>query len=767
MNTINFTNNIQSNSLSSEVNRRLEDKENFTALDKEQLKQDTINLAKNTHEQVKDNFIFRILRNTFGVEDPKKFLISAGLTIITTLSFAALGNKFNKQIIGFSHKIDDFIGNNQLTKNISSKISCAKKGIVDFLNKFNFTKDLIETFTKRKAHPVQSIAITTGPKAQFSNCVNDASQALHLKFHSKDYNDIKKALGDSLFNKNKKRILGFLGELASSKNIKKELSDLYSAKGLDDAEIKKFALKLADIEENYSGFLKKEQGEQLTAEVFEGIKKLIGVDDETASDIFKKLKQITNYESIISTFEKNIGKEKASELLKKLESNDKAFEKSLRNLVGDNDFEYFLNNFMNISNDENRANFARKLTEAIAKKNGCDIKDKKALTEILWKLRSGDLGKEYTSITMNREGFLSSWLPVNIIDSIGSKIFKDKWKPFGKGNLGDTLIKFNMSDGALAQTTAGKLAQKFPLYLGESVSNNVADLATINLLITIPAMMSTFNTTQEAPKEQKVATLANEFVGSLGQFVFSLPLAIGATYGIATLKNLKGNSPLKWLGQIIGMGLPTKLANGQIKQTKSFPLRFLGGAFRLFLVLGIFSPKISKVISTTVQKIFGKPYDANEAAKEKQLQEQRNTVIPELGITQGELNDKIEANPNAIAKLQKDPMLLREIQKDPKKILDILDGKEIQTKPKDKLLSPANLNLTKNTNNKRELFNDKQQVQQEQQVQSEEYKIKDTATYIPSSEFTVKPTLNDIQIQEYQRLMNDSDKILKKAEEYI
>ena len=767
MNTINFTNNIQSNSLSSEVNRRLENKENFTALDKEQLKQDTINLAKNTHEQVKDNFIFRILRNTFGVEDPKKFLISAGLTIITTLSFAALGNKFNKQIIGFSHKIDDFIGNNQLTKNISSKISCAKKGIVDFLNKFNFTKDLVETFRKRKAHPVQSIAITTGPKAQFSNCVNDASQALHLKFHSKDYNDIRKALGDSLFNKNKKRILGFLGELASSKNIKKELSDLYGAKGLDDAEIKKFALKLADIEENYSGFFKKGQGEQLTAEVFEGIKKLIGVDDETASDVFKKLKQITNYESIISTFEKNIGKEKASELLKKLESNDKAFEKSLRNLVGDNDFEYFLNNFMNISNDENRANFARKLTEAIAKKNGCDIKDKKALTEILWKLRSGDLGEEYTSITMNREGFLSSWLPVNIIDSIGSKIFKDKWKPFGKGNLGDTLIKFNMSDGALAQTAAGKLAQKFPLYLGESVSNNVADLATINLLITIPAMMSTFNTTQEAPKEQKVATLANEFVGSLGQFVFSLPLAIGATYGIATLKNLKGNSPLKWLGQIIGMGLPTKLANGQIKQTKSFPLRFLGGAFRLFLVLGIFSPKISKAISTTVQKIFGKPYDANEAAKEKQLQEQRNTVIPELGITQGELNDKIEANPNALAKLQKDPMLLREIQKDPKKILDILDGKEIQTKPKDKLLSPANLNLTKNANNKREFFDSKQKAQQEQQVQSEEYKIKDTATYIPSSEFTVKPTLNDIQIQEYQRLMNDSDKILKKAEEYI
>jgi uncharacterized ion transporter superfamily protein YfcC len=59
----------------------------------------------------------------------------------------------------------------------------------------------------------------------------------------------------------------------------------------------------------------------------------------------------------------------------------------------------------------------------------------------------------------------------------------------------------------------------------------------------------------------------------------------------------------------------------------------------------VFSPIFSKPINAAIHKIFGKPYDPDEAQKAKELEAQKAQVIPELGITQGELMEKIEKNP--------------------------------------------------------------------------------------------------------------------------
>ncbi len=643
MNTINFTNNIQSNSLSSEVNKRLENKENFTAINKEQLKQDVAEFQEKAQDHAKENFISQTLKN-IAPKDVKKFAISLTATLATVVGLAILGNKSSNKMAQLGLQLDDFLLNQKWYQSISGFFKKGKDGIVKTLRKSKTIDNIMDTFKNRPAKA----------KCDFS-------------------------------------------------------------RGYGRGFVSIFSLTPVDI-------LKKAFANMDESKQLESLKKLVG--DKKAS-IFSEFLQ---------------GKSKTI-----LDNKD----------------------------------FCTKLTEAI--KENFNLKSNADLLNFFKALQNGKYQNtdfsELINVNMTEKGLGSlagAWWPVNIIDSIGSKISKGKWKNIGRGNLGDSMIKFNVVNGSLAKTAPAKLLQQAITIPTESISNFVNDKSGMGAFLCIP-IMSLYNNVQDAPKEKRAATIADDYVGTMGNIAISTPLAYGATYALASLKNLNNKQgflakPLKLIGEFFGMGLD-RYKDGVLKTVekswRNVIPRYLGGALRFGLIMFAFSPFFSKPIKSAINKIFGKPYDANEAAKEKQLQEQRNTVIPELGITQGELNDKIEANPDAVAKLQKDPMLLREIQKDPKKILDILDGKEIQTKPKDKLLSPANLNLTKNTNNKRELFNDKQQVQQEQQVQSEEYKIKDTATYIPSSEFTVKPTLNDIQIQEYQRLMNDSDKILKKAEKYI
>ena len=106
MEALSFGNNVASKK-PDEVVRRLENQENFTAIDSEKLKQDTVELANKTKENANENIIFKTLRK-IGVNDPKKTLKSLGLSILTVITVAILGNKLSTPSYKLGNKIDNF-----------------------------------------------------------------------------------------------------------------------------------------------------------------------------------------------------------------------------------------------------------------------------------------------------------------------------------------------------------------------------------------------------------------------------------------------------------------------------------------------------------------------------------------------------------------------------------------------------------------------------------------------------------------------------------
>ncbi len=640
MNAINFKNNIQLNSPNPEVKKRLEDKENFTAIDKEKLKQDVAEFQEKAQDHAKENFVSQTTKN-LKPKNTKKFIISLAATLATVVGLAVIGNKSSNKMAELGIRVDDFLKNQKWFNSLGEFFKKGKNKIAKTLKKVPVINNIAETLKKRPA------------KAK------------------------------------------------------------------------------CDLTRGYGrGF--------------------VSIFSLTPVDILKKA--FKDPDSQLAALIELVGKEKAQT------------------------FADFLNGKSTQILDNKE--FCTKLTEAIKEK--FNLTTKKDLLGFLKNLQKGrhnktDLNK-FKNIEMKEKGLgaiIGSWWPVNIIDSLGKKIFKNNWKGFGKGNLGDSLIKFNVVNGTLADTKIGSLIQKSITVPAESITNFVNDKSGLGAFL-CASILSLYNNVQDAPKEKKVATIANDYIGTMGSIAISTPLAFATTYGLASLKNLDGNRSflskiLKGIGKFFGMGLDKIDSNGTISKTNSKFIRFAGGALRFFLIMSVFSPFFSKPIKKVINKIFGKPYDANEAKREEMLQQQRNTVIPELGITAGEFEEKIKANPDAINKVQSDPALANELKRNPKLILDILDGKEIKTKPKDKLLSPANMNLINDKsktsqNDKRELFG----LENKKETKDNSTISQDTATYIPSSQFTAKnTTLSEVQNQEYQQIMTKADEALKNAEKYI
>ena len=660
MNTINFTNNAQVNSLAPEVKKRLEAQENFTAIDKEKLKQDVTEFQEKAEDHVKENFIIRILKN-IGIKNPKKFLISLGATFATVIGLATLGNKSSNYMAELGLKVDDFLLSQQWYQKATKMLQNGKNKVVDVLKKSKTINNIMETLKKRPAR---------------AKC------------------DLTRGYGQ-----------GF--------------------KGI-------FSLTPVDVLKN----------------VFNG---------KTPEQKAASLKKL-------------VGKNNLNELLSYLNDSKKSVIKTNRE-------------------------FCEKLIEGIKLNN--NITTKQDLMEFFKKLQKGEGNlSEFKDITMKDKGLYSiigSWWPVNFIDSIGKKLFKNNWKGFGKGNLGDSLVKFNVVNGSMASTKLGSLVQKSITVPTESITNFVNDKSGMGVLL-CGSILALYNNVQDAPKEKRVATIADDYIGTIGSIAISTPLAYAATYGLASLKNIDPNvnftsKVIKQIGKFFGMGLDKTLVDGTVKEgTQNIIFRFGGGAIRFFLVMFALSPFFSKPIRKVINKIFGKPYDAAQAEREKQIEAQKNTVIPELGITYGELEEKIKANPDALVKIQSDPAILREIQKNPKLIIDILDGKKIEIKPSG-VICEANKDLinknkrsannpqmvnntnlyTNNTRSNAPKLNNDIETTTSKNLENKEKKVSvDTATYIPSSQFTVKSNnLNNIQAQEYNQMMANADKALEQAEKYI
>ena len=196
--------------------------------------------------------------------------------------------------------------------------------------------------------------------------------------------------------------------------------------------------------------------------------------------------------------------------------------------------------------------------------------------------------------------------------------------------------------------------------------------------------------------------------------------------------------------------------------------RTCGGFLRFVLIMFTFNSMFSKPLNAITHKIFGKPYDPDEAAKAAQLEEQKKQIIPELGITQGELMEKMEKNPEAMQKLQTDEKLARALEQNPKLLLDLLDNKEIEypvevptPASQGQLLSPINQNKISNQTNA--VANNKPT----QKTNSVSQNV-DSATYIPSSQFSASNSTLSPEMQErFNAVMINADKALKRAEKRI
>ncbi len=301
----------------------------------------------------------------------------------------------------------------------------------------------------------------------------------------------------------------------------------------------------------------------------------------------------------------------------------KKIQKSIAKLVGDGKAKEFTEQILGISKDklENRE-FCSKLTEAIKEHFGCGD-NKRKLLDVLKGIKSGNVNgvdvSEFTNVNMKGGGFIASWFPVNIINKIISAVKGSS--NFGRGRLGDSLIKFNAVNGTLADTKLGQLAQKVITVPTESISNFVNDKSGMGLLL-CGSMIGTYNNAQDAPKNKKVATVADDFVGTIGSIAISTPLAFKTTYGLASLSNLKGNSiitkGLKKIGNIFSMGLDKVAANGSIIKNTSKMKGLIGGGLRFAAIMFVFSSLFSKPIKAGIHKVFGKPYTGAEAQQTEQ-----------------------------------------------------------------------------------------------------------------------------------------------------
>jgi len=364
------------------------------------------------------------------------------------------------------------------------------------------------------------------------------------------------------------------------------------------------------------------------------------------------------------------------------------------------------------------------------------------------------------------------------------------------------------------------------LILTESVTNFVNDKSGLGFFL-CKNIVDSYDNIQDAPKEKKISTAANDFIGGALSWMTTTPLACAATYGLATLGRLEGDNPLskivrtvckpfnmglgeemknaktlhplKYLAKVSGNAVKSvlniarkqdaKLELSSLKIEEFFPrLRNTlakngGGIFRFVMIMFVFSALFKKPVDAIMQKIFGKPYNKGEEDRKKQLEEQGKQIIPELGITQNELMEKIQKNPHALDNVQNNPELTKKLQENPKLLLDLLDGKDINasktTSDKKTGLSEANLNYinskgktkaaatdlnnSSNIGNTTNFFLNKDKNEQRQ----EEETSYDTATYIPSSAFTAKSSVSTDLQKEIDKAFKSSDKLLKKGEKLI
>ncbi|MBR2068417.1 MAG: hypothetical protein IJ877_01515 [Candidatus Gastranaerophilales bacterium] len=628
MEALSFRNNYYQNN-SPDVQKRLESEENFTSIDKEKLKQDTVELANKTKNDAKDNFITKTFKG-LGIENPKRFFISLGLTIATVVGLGFLANKTSNKMAELGQKVDDVLLNSKLYTGVSGFFKGIKDRVVNFLRKSDTIDDVFDTLQspvrKAKVECDMTRGYGQGFVSIFSLTPVDILKTTFTHAQQGSTQAVKTAI-----NGQKTGVLGFIKKIFTGSQTNK-------------------------------------------------IKALLLEDRQKAFEALKNL---------------HIEDDVANKLLDDLTTTNESMLNSIKKLVGEGEAQNYFNQLVGGKGIAHNRTFCSEISNAIAKNHNCMTNgavDEKKLLKLFKDMQTGSVNgvdfSEFINVKMDQGGIVGSWWPANFINGVWKKITgKELSQRHLMGNYGDSMVKFNVVNGSMAKTLPGKLVQNSILVPGESISNFGNDKSGLGAFL-CAMIMSLYNNTQDAPKGTKVATIADDYIGTMGSIAVAMPLAFGTTYGLASLKNLQhkgvASSILRGIGNIFGMGLSHyDSATKTMVKSGNPAARLIGGALRFALIMVILSPKIQKPIRGAIHKIFGKPYDKAEAEKEKQLEEQKNTVIPELGITQGELQERIMKNPKALENLQTNPELIQAIDKNPKLILDLLDGKEVN--PQDTL----------------------------------------------------------------------------------
>ncbi len=766
MNNINYQNlNTNTQNINPELRKRLdENQENYTALDKEQIKGDAVQLANKAKENLQENFAFRFLRG-IGVKNPKKFT-SITLAIATVIGMAFAGNKLAAPSAKLGEAIDGVLLNksNVLGKiygNISDFLSNTKKGITNQLTKIPVFADIKDTMQNRKLSMQANCfrGYERGPVGIFIMTLNDIMERSVFGTRKADVSSICSSLGI--------KTDGALPDISEIMNkAQAKLATLTEAKEIDDYKeaIRQAAAKLNSIQSE-------------DAAKFDAIKKLVG--DSNAKKYFDGLAKgmKSNQEQKFYAEFINAVVDNLQNTCPQLQNKTKA---EILTLAKNNKLVNFggpdVSQFIGIRMGKPAQTLSQRFTNfSTSAVNGFKNLPAAIINAVHHPLQTGGkvigiLGGKFT------QG-ISNWWPATVIEDAGRMIPGNKDWEFCRGNLFDSLIKFDAMNGTGAKTLPGKVVQKLPILFTEGVSNFVNDKSGLGVFLALN-LVGLFDTIQEAPDDKKVSTILENFVNQNAGWALQNPVTYSIIYNAATLKNLQGtgfgSKLLRIPGRIFGLGLGAN--NGPGGKLKGI----IGGGLRFFLWQNVIFPKVAKVIDKTTKKIFN-PYDPQAAAQQKAFEEQKNTLIPELGVTQGELLEKIQKNPQAFQKLQNNPELLKILDANPKLLIDYLDGKDItkisQTSSQKPAmtLSPSLANrINQRKQNNLNTNPAQQQIPQGNAQASQtpapaaQNKNVDTATYIPSSQFVANSsTLSEEQSARYNEKMTAADKALKRAEKYI
>lgn len=439
--------------------------------------------------------------------------------------------------------------------------------------------------------------------------------------------------------------------------------------------------------------------------------------------------------------------------------------KALGKMVGDDKVDKLLADLVDPS--VTNVNVADSFIDLLSKNNGGTPKELlKALNKF----------SEDADLDSLRNIEMDGWGFVNKLNRISKRLFK-KESSMLKGDLIDSTMKYGAIRGKLAETAPAKVVQILPTLLAEQKTSFVNDKSNFGIMLVLTSVCPSVVKMLDPENDKKAKTEAHNLLKDSLSFLVSMPIAMAAVYGLAGLKG-NSNKVLNGIGTVLSIGLDNhkKLPADAGRIAKFInatggPRGIIGGIERFALVMW-FKSKAEKPISKLCELLFGKPYDKSEQLKKQAQQQQMSQVIPELGISQKELMEKIQKNPQALEKIQNDPEAIKKLQQNPKLLLDVLDGKDINslnasTSQSNPTMSPS---LTSRLNNSGQNFatekmDKKEQTQAPSASTTPTTSNYDTATYIPSSEYIAKSVeYDDATISKMNSVLAASDKVLEQFE---